>query len=177
MHPGIDSSGERVSEPVGCGKNFFTFFHFFRFFPLKFATNFKKINFSDLGKPGPTPARRRPHRKNEISRVSKGRKKPSANRIREIEFVRRARQRAGRSRKKFLLFFHFFHFFPLKFAEKFEKIHFWRNPLRRRPDAGPTPTRRRPHRKNESSRVRKRRKKPSANRICEMTRRAGSSSP
>ena len=60
-------------------------------------------------------------------------------------FVRRARQRAGRSRKIFFTFFHFFRFF-LKICQKNWKNQFfqiWRKPLRRRSDAARTPLGRR----------------------------------
>ena len=55
-----------------------------------------------------------------------GRKKPFANRIRELKLVRRARQRAGRSRNFFLLFYQFLAFLIAKVL-KFWKFDFSKN--------------------------------------------------
>ena len=92
-------------------RKFFAFFPFFRSFPLKFWEKMKKSIFSDLEETDPTPLRRRPHRKSEISRVSKGRKAPSANRIREL--IRPASASASRAvaEKIFYFFFICFAFF------------------------------------------------------------------
>ena len=59
-----------------------------------------------------------------------GRKKPFANRIRELKLVRRARQRAGRSRKIFFVFLTIFSFFNWKNRQIlkisfFEEFKFW----------------------------------------------------
>ena len=59
----------------------------------------------------PTPIQRRPDAKSVISRVRKGRKKPSANRIREL--IRPASASASRAVAEniFCFFFNFFAFF------------------------------------------------------------------
>ena len=134
-------------QPGGRGK-IFSFFLIFSLFSFKISQNFEKIiffksggNFSDAY---PTPLRRRPDRKSEISRVKKKGKKPSANRIREL--IRPASASASRTvAEKIFCFFFIFFVFSFKICKNFEKSIFFRfegnfshaypTPIRRLSDA------------------------------------------